>query len=401
MSTTTRRRLATGYWWLALAMSVAVSSYGNIRHATGVAPADHMTEAQWIAGSLPVVLLVLVEGIAIGVRAGIAGWQRWMATGFVAILAAVVLASSYVGLLSLVRSTELFAGADALNLGLAAVPDLLMVAATVYVMTLRSPADGEAATQSSTAWSRIGGNLLARVEQASAPPTGSVDQPLDPPSNSAATIQATSADDLDEGVAADAPTTPATGSSVPVDEPAASGGELSVSTPTSVTDERDELVADELAATARRAVDLGPHPGDDRVTSGDELTDEWVVDPPTTLADERRRVDADDPTTGTDELATTTPTSVTYDPGELVADELAATPTSDTDEWRRRADDVLATSQIAADADELATVLRMADAGASKQAIADSVGRSRSTVSGWLRVAGADGRSRHLAAVSE
>ena len=172
MSTTTRRRLATGYWWLALAMSVAVSSYGNIRHATGVAPADHMTEAQWIAGSLPVVLLVLVEGIAIGVRAGIAGWQRWMATGFVAILAAVVLASSYVGLLSLVRSTELFAGADALNLGLAAVPDLLMVAATVYVMTLRSPADGEAATQSSTAWSRIGGNLLARVEQASAPPTG-------------------------------------------------------------------------------------------------------------------------------------------------------------------------------------------------------------------------------------
>ena len=48
---------------------------------------------------------------------------------------------------------------------------------------------------------------------------------------------------------------------------------------------------------------------------------------------------------------------------------------------------MLATSQIAADADELATVLRLADDGASKQAIADSVGRSRSTVSGWLRVA--------------
>lgn len=184
--------------------------------------------------------------------------------------------------------------------------------------------------------------------------------------------------------------TPATGSSVTVDDPAASVDELSVSTPTSVTDD-PELVADEPVATARRAVDLGLHPGDDLATSGDELTDEWGVDLPTTLGEEYRRADVDDPTTGTDELATTTPTSVTDDPDELVADEQAATPTSAADdlddEFGRRARRVLATSQIAADADELATVLRLADDGASKQAIADSVGRSRSTVSGWLRVA--------------
>lgn len=193
-------------------------------------------------------------------------------------------------------------------------------------------------------------------------------------------MAATSTTATHELVVVDVSPTPATGSSVTVDDPAASVDELSPPSPTSVTDDPGEWVADDLSTTARRAVDLFLHPA----TSGDELTDEW--------GDECRRVDADDPTTNTDELATTTPTGVTDDPGELVADELAATTASSVDdlddECSRRARRVLAASQIAADADELATVLRMADAGASKQAIADAVGRSRSTVSGWLRVAG-------------
>ncbi|MFF0709136.1 helix-turn-helix domain-containing protein [Gordonia sputi] len=428
-------RTAVIYWWIVLAVSVSVSALGNVRHASMVAQPGFEALASWTSGAFPFALLLMVEGIALAVRAGVVGVPLRIATAIVAVIGTVVLASSYVALLEVVRATGLFAGdVDVLNYGLAAGPDLLMIASTIYVMRLRSPADGEVVAKRSTAWSRIGGNLVARVEQASAPSTGSVDQPLDPPSNSAATIRATSADDPGEGFFADAPTTPATGSSVPVDEPAASGGELSVSTPTSVTDDPDELVADEPVATARRAVDLGLHPGDDLATSGDELPDEWVVDPPTTLGDECRRANTGDPTSDTGELSVSTPTSVTDDPDELVADELAATPTSDTgelaatptsdtgelaatptsdtgelattptsvtDEWRRRADEVLATSQIAADPDELATVLRMADDGASKQAIADAVGRSRSTVSGWLRVAGADGRSRHLAAVSE
>ncbi|OBA40772.1 helix-turn-helix domain-containing protein [Gordonia sp. 852002-51296_SCH5728562-b] len=191
---------------------------------------------------------------------------------------------------------------------------------------------------------------------------------------------ATSTATTGEWVTAEVPTTSSSGSAVPADDPAASIDELSPPSPTSVTDDPGELVAVELAATARRAVDLGLHPGDD-------------------LADERRRADTGEPTTGTDELTTTTPTSVTDDPGELVADELAATPTSDTDEWRRRADEVLAKSQIAADPDELARVLRLAASGASKQSIADDVGRSRSTVSGWLRVAAGDPQAPKLAAV--
>ena len=198
----------------------------------------------------------------------------------------------------------------------------------------------------------------------------------------------TSTTATDELVVAEVSTTPATDSSTPVDDPAASGAagidELPPPTLTSVTDDPGELVSDDPSSTSRQAAELVVRPVNDPTASGDELTDEY------------RRVDPDDPTASgdelTDELATTAPTNVTDDPGELVADGQAANPTSAADdlddECSRRARRVLAASQIAADADELATVLRMADEGASKQAIADSVGRSRSTVSGWLRVAG-------------
>ena len=135
-----QRRTAIVFWWALLAASVAVSSYGNARHAEMVvADPDMLGFARTVAGALPVVLLLMVEGIALGVRAGVDGWQRRAATVVVGALSIIVLASSYVGLYSLVVSSGLF-DATVLNLGLAAVPDLLMVSATTYVMSLRRPA---------------------------------------------------------------------------------------------------------------------------------------------------------------------------------------------------------------------------------------------------------------------
>ena len=52
----------------------------------------------------------MVEGIAFGVRSGVAGVAADTATVIVGSLGAVVLASSYIGLLSVVELTELFAG---------------------------------------------------------------------------------------------------------------------------------------------------------------------------------------------------------------------------------------------------------------------------------------------------
>lgn len=135
-----QRRTAIVFWWVLLAAAAAVSSYGNARHAEMVvADPDMLGFARTVAGALPVVLLLMVEGIALGVRAGVDGWQRRAATVVVGALSIIVLASSYVGLYSLVVSSGLF-DATVLNLGLAAVPDLLMVSATVYVMSLRRPA---------------------------------------------------------------------------------------------------------------------------------------------------------------------------------------------------------------------------------------------------------------------
>ena len=167
MTTTTsitprQRFIATAFWWSLLAASAAVSSYGNARHAEMVvADPDMLGFARTVAGALPVVLLLMVEGIALGVRAGVDGWQRRAATVVVGALSIIVLASSYVGLYSLVVSSGLF-DATVLNLGLAAVPDLLMVSATVYVMSLRRPAAtttttvqppvGEATNHPATGW---------------------------------------------------------------------------------------------------------------------------------------------------------------------------------------------------------------------------------------------------------
>lgn len=57
------------------------------------------------------------------------------------------------------------------------------------------------------------------------------------------------------------------------------------------------------------------------------------------------------------------------------------------DEFARRADEILASSGISADVDELATVLSLHADGASKASIATAVGRSRSTVTGWINAA--------------
>lgn len=178
MSEQVLRTRATRYWWAVLLLSVFVSSYGNIRHAQMIAPAEVLTEAQWIAGALPLALLLMVEGIAFGVRGGVAGWQRHLATTVVVILGLIVLASSYVGLLGVVEGTMLFAGGTwFLNLGLAAVPDLLMIASTVYVMSLRRPAEAEVSeARQPSRWSRITGNLLDRVESATEAHSGSEDR---------------------------------------------------------------------------------------------------------------------------------------------------------------------------------------------------------------------------------
>ncbi|MBD0021061.1 hypothetical protein GII33_09100 [Gordonia pseudamarae] len=161
-----QKAVATAFWWALLAASAAVSSYGNIRHAAMVVvDPDMLGVAKAIAGALPATLLLMIEGIALAAQAGVDGWPRRVATAIVAALSVIVLASSYVGLYSVVVATRLF-DATVLNLGLASVPDLLMVSATVYVMSLRRPA----ATTTTTVQPPV-------VEAANHPTTGWLAEP--------------------------------------------------------------------------------------------------------------------------------------------------------------------------------------------------------------------------------
>lgn len=351
-------RAAVAYWWAMLAVSVIVSAYGNVRHAEAVAPVEHLAVARWIAGALPVTLLLMVEGIAIGVRAGVAGWQRWMSTIFVAALAAVVLASSYVGLLSLVEATELF-GAPALNFGLAAVPDLLMIAATVYVMSLREPVEATAPeTRRPGAWSRIGGNLVARVEMATAPKTETVESAVDAPVELTDELVASSVDGLVELPSSSGVELP-DGSAVSAVELESSIGELS-STTTRHPAELGRQVVEQVPTSSSSS-------GGEPVELPDDTRDELTHEPVTSSVD-------DPPARPVELVPSSSPDEVDDPPT-----------TTDYEGWRRVADEVVATSKISAGPDDLARVLALDAGGVPKQRIADEVGRSRSTITGWLK----------------
>ncbi len=122
--------------------------------------------------------------------------------------------------------------------------------------------------------------------------------------------------------------------------------------------------------------------------------DELGPDTPTSSPVEMPVEFVDRSSTGAVEIADDVVQSPSSSPVELVddlVDTLTAsavdTPTSSPDEHRRHADEVVATSKISAAADELAIVLALDAEGLSKQAIADRVGRSRSTVTGWIKAA--------------
>ena len=63
-------------------------------------------------------------------------------------------------------------------------------------------------------------------------------------------------------------------------------------------------------------------------------------------------------------------------------------------EWLSEAERVRSATGITADPADLATVLRMDDAGASRREIAEAVGRPKSTVSGWIAKAATVGADR-------
>lgn len=164
------RLLGTSFWLLLMIVFVGVSVVGNVVHADAVASEEYRTIARWIAGGLPVALLAMVEGVGIGTRGGASGRARTVSLGITVVLAVIVFAGSYWGLLFVCQRTELFHG---LAYGVAGVPDLMMLAATIHLVSMRST-DTTTETPTESSWSRLREAMVTRTEAALAAPKPSV-----------------------------------------------------------------------------------------------------------------------------------------------------------------------------------------------------------------------------------
>lgn len=166
------RRTAKIFWWLVLIIATAVSVKGNIMHADAVSAPEFAGLARILGGGSPIALLLMIEGVELGLLARAHGTARLVGLALVVPLAAVVFATSYAGLLFVVDASGL-AGVPILRYSLAAVPDLLMIAATVYLLALRAPERPAASSPKSSAtppWRRIAEAAAARAEAALAVP---------------------------------------------------------------------------------------------------------------------------------------------------------------------------------------------------------------------------------------
>lgn len=158
-------RAALVFWWIVLAAAVAVSVKGNVQHAAAVASFEYRFMAELVAGGLPIALFVMIEGVALGSLGGAHGNARKLGLALTAALAMVVFSMSYVGLLNCIQHMGL-TGLVWLERALALCPDLLMIAATAYLMSLRGVAAKVEKSSTESRWRRLADAATRRAEAA-------------------------------------------------------------------------------------------------------------------------------------------------------------------------------------------------------------------------------------------
>jgi hypothetical protein len=161
------RRTAKIFWWLVLITATTISVTGNLVHADAVAPEQFRLLARVIGGGSPIALLLMIEGAELGLLARAHGAARTVGLALLVPLAGIVFATSYAGLLYVVTESNL-ADTDALRWSLAAVPDLLMVTATIYLVALRSTGERAAKVPREGRWTRLSSLADAATARATA-----------------------------------------------------------------------------------------------------------------------------------------------------------------------------------------------------------------------------------------
>lgn len=356
-----------GFYASVMAAGLVLSMAGNATHVwsqwqTDVAAGvDRGSVSPWVPtiaiAVVPAMVLVMTEMVVISYRRN-TGWARAVVTALAALVGVVALVVSYVGLVHV--CTVIIGLPTALGYIAPVIVDAPIIAATIGLwdvqQRIRADADRVAVAEP------VDRPLTERSTSQLVRPT----EPVDHVSELAPTDRSTTADEQpDEPVEFD--------STEPVDQnrPTRSTGHDQVvhlveQIPTDRSTELNEPV--EFARVDRstaidQMVDHTPDEQLDRALGQRSTEQDEQPDEPVEFAPAKQSTTADEQS---DERLT--------EPDELV-------------DWAEMAASIRSTTSITADVDDLATVLRMDAAGATRAEIAAAVGRAKSTVSGWIRTA--------------
>ena len=323
-----------GFYAAVLAVGLLLSMAGNAVHvwsqwhADVAAGVDRGTLPPWVPTAaimvVPAMVMVMTEMVVISYRRN-AGWARTVTTALAGLVGVVSLTVSYVGLVHV--CTVIVGLPTVLGYVAPVIVDAPIIAATVGLWDVQQKI-------------RADRELADRSDEHSTDSTDSTD----------AVEQSTDAADRSNGLSDSADR---------ADEHSDHSAEQSI----------DCSTGPEL--DGQRSIEP-----DEQLGRPDELTpDEWSTEADDLVAEQVGRHSVDR-TSGPDEQSIDRPDELDEQSDEL--DE-------QSDEyWSALAERVRSATGITAEPVELATVLQMSGEGATRSEIAEAVGRSKSTVSGWI-----------------
>ncbi|OBA30280.1 hypothetical protein [Gordonia sp. 852002-51296_SCH5728562-b] len=344
-----------GFYAAVMAVGLVLSMAGNGAHvwsqwhADVAAGIDRGAVSPWVPTVaitvVPAMVMVMTEMVVISHRRN-GGWARTVVTSLAALVGVVALVVSYVGLCYV--CTVIVGLPTALGYVAPVIVDAPIIAATVGLWDVQQTirADRDLAGRTDAPYEPVEQGSPTVVDEVGRPV-----QVLDRPDEQVSEAGSTTSSGVDDRSAGQ------------LDEQWSTRSELAGQVDEQAVDRWDEDLSDPFVRPDERVSDRGSDEVDEHsVAQVDQLDEE------------------------PDEPASIEPVDRPDEPVE----------------WLSEAERLRAATGITAEAADLATVLRMDGAGASRREIAEAVGRPKSTISGWItKAAVAETGRPSLAAVPD
>lgn len=346
-----------GFYAGVMVVGLLLSMAGNAAHAwsqwhTDVAAGiDRGAMSPWVPTVaitvVPAMVMVMTETVVISHRRN-AGWARTVVTALAALVGIVALVVSYVGLVHV--CTVIIGLPTALGYVAPVIVDAPIIAATIGLWDVQQTIRADRELSGMT-------NELVS-EQRSVAPREPVEQRPTAPVEHAIEVVDRPDEQVDEQWSSDRATAPY---------------------------EMDDRSVEISSTGSDQAGRVDEHP----VDRADEILSDLPVRPDELVSEQWSTAPVDRPDE-LDDVASEQVSDLPARPDEQPDERGSTEPV----EWLSEAERVRSATGITADPADLATVLRMDDAGASRREIAEAVGRPKSTVSGWIAKASSVGADR-------